>query len=204
MTDRSGGRDILAAGLCLWGLGLGLVIWSIRPYHERSILITGLVLAGLGLGMTFAPLQTIAMRNIQPRMAGAAAGVINAARQFGAVIGGAAIGALLQIQLAARLDESARINADALPMSVRTRFVEGFSHAGTSKGLQVGTGQTGGHLPDVIPESVRPGVLQVATKTFYEAYLPAMRITLLLPLAVLALAAVAVLLVRPGSRADER
>jgi hypothetical protein len=161
-------------------------------------LIAGLVIAGFGLGMTFAPLQSIAMHNVEARMAGAAAGVMNTTRQLGAVLGSAAMGALLQAQLAARLGESAQRNATALPESFRGHFVEGFQRASEAKGLAVGTGQAGAHLPADLPASVLPAIEQVALKTFREAYIPAMRATLILPLAVLVLAVIGALLVRRG------
>jgi hypothetical protein len=118
------------------------------------------------------------------------------------VIGSAAVGALLQAQLVARLDDAARENAQGLPQSLRPRFIEGFSHVAASRGLEVGTNQHGVRLPADIPESVRPAVLQYATKTFHEAYIGSMRATLILPVAVLALAALAVLLVRRDAPSD--
>jgi EmrB/QacA subfamily drug resistance transporter len=198
IADRYGGKDILITGLFLWAAGVGLVVWATRLYYDRRELITGLIVAGVGLGMTFAPLQSIAMRNVTAGLAGAAAGVINTARQLGAVLGSTAVGALIHAQLVARLDTSARENAIALPQGFRERFIEGFSHVSASRGLEVGTGQTGARLPANLPESVRPGILQVAEKTFFEAYVPAMRVTLILPLAVLTLAVLAVFLVRRG------
>ncbi len=206
LADRYGGKDILFTGLVLWAAGMGLVGYTARLYYDRSSLIAGLVIAGLGLGLTFAPLQTIAMHNVAPRMAGSAAGLINTTRQLGAVIGSAAVGALLQAQLAAHLAVSARENSIALPQSFRDRFIDGFAKVATAKGLQVGTGQTGARLPEGTPASVRPAVLQVATKTFYEAYIPAMRTTLILPVTVLVLAAVAVFFVKgrsPEAAGDE-
>jgi hypothetical protein len=105
-----------------------------------------------------------------------------------------AVGALLQAQLVTRLPESARANVDALPQSLRGRFLEGFDKVTAGGGLEVGAGQSGAHLPPEIPESVRPAVEQVALKTFYEAYVPAMRATLILPLLVLVVAVVGALL----------
>jgi len=49
------------------------------------------------------------------------------------VIGSAAVGALLQTQLATQLTESAQRNADELPPQFQQQFIEGFSNAG-SKG----------------------------------------------------------------------
>jgi EmrB/QacA subfamily drug resistance transporter len=203
MADRSGGKDALIAGLILWGGGIGLVLYSTRLFYDRSQLIIGLVVAGFGLGMTFAPLQSIAMRNVAPHVASAAAGLMNTMRQLGAVLGSAAVGALLQVQLARQLGESADRNADALPASFRPRFLEGFHRAAAGRGIEIGTGQTGAHMPADIPSSVRPAIEQVATKAFYEAYVPAMRATLLLPVIVLAIAALAAFLVRPDEEPAE-
>src|SRR5581483_8422790 len=90
----------------------------------------------------------------------------------------------------------ARVNADALPLSFRQHFLDGFMKASNAKGLEIGAGQTGGHLPADIPASVKPGVEQVALKTFTEAYTPAMRIVLILPIIVLVAAVVASMFVR--------
>jgi hypothetical protein len=128
---------------------------------------------------------------------------MNTMRQLGAVLGSAAVGALLQVQLARQLGESADRNADALPASFRPRFLEGFHRAATGRGIEIGTGQTGAHIPADIPSSVRPAIEQVATKAFYEAYVPAMRATLLLPVIVLAVAALAAFLVRPDEEPAE-
>jgi EmrB/QacA subfamily drug resistance transporter len=103
MSDRFGGKYILFTGLTLWTAGLSIVLASAHPDSSRMHLLPGLLVAGLGLGMTFAPLQTIAMRNVAPRVAGAASGMITTTRQLGAVIGSAAVGALLQAQLSAKL-----------------------------------------------------------------------------------------------------
>jgi MFS family permease len=197
MADRYGGKDALIAGLVLWAGGIALVAWSTRLYYDRGQLIAGLVIAGLGLGMTFAPLQTIAMYEVRPHQAGAAAGLMNTARQLGAVLGSAVTGALLQAQLAARLGPAARENVQALPESFRPWVLDGFEKAArTAKGLEVGAGQTGAHIPAGIPSSVRPAIVQVGLKTFYEAYIPAMRITLIVPVVVLALAVVGAMFVR--------
>ncbi|MGE5828673.1 MAG: DHA2 family efflux MFS transporter permease subunit, partial [Micromonosporaceae bacterium] len=123
LADRYGGRGLLVTGLCIWALGMAFVLGAARILYDRRELIIGLIIAGLGLGMTFAPLQTIAMRNVAPRMAGAAAGMINMSRQLGAVIGSAAVGALLQSQLAGRLVDAARANANGLPQGFRSRFI---------------------------------------------------------------------------------
>jgi len=194
-ADKVGGKWILFAGLLLWTIGMWTLVEFTTVDSTRWSLLPSLLIAGFGLGMTFAPLQTIAMLNIHPQVAGAASGFINTTRQLGAVIGSAAVGALLQAQLATQLPESAKENAAALPAQFRDQFVEGFSSAAAS-GLQVGAGQTGVQLPAGIPEQVKPTILEAATKTFHEGYVTAMHYTLLLPLCVLAFAVLLVLFVR--------
>lgn len=204
LADRYGGKDTLIAGLVLWAGGIALVLWATRLYFDRSQLITGLVIAGFGLGMTFAPLQSIAMHNVAPQVASAAAGLMNTARQLGALLGSAVTGALLQAQLAGRLGPSARENVQALPLSFRPWVLDGFEKAAsTAKGLEVGAGQRGAHLPADLPASVRPAIEQVAMKTFHDAYIPAMRTTLIVPIVVLALAVVGALFVRQTAQQPE-
>ena len=70
------------------------------------------------MGGTFAPLTTVAMREVEPRMAGAASGMLNTVRQVGSVIGTAAVGALLQNRLASSLVSQATIRSAALPAPV--------------------------------------------------------------------------------------
>ena len=155
----------------------------------------GLLIAGAGLGMVFAPLQTIAMRNVPPRLAGAASGLINTTRQLGAVIGSAAVGALLQAQLADKLTAAARSNAAELPPDVRQPFVDAVAGA-TGGSLHVGAGQSGAVLPAGVPEQYRQGLTDIANRTFHEGFTGAMKSTLLLPLIVLAVAALSCLFIR--------
>jgi MFS family permease len=200
LSDRIGGKYILVAGLSLFSLGMAAVIWSAHPDSTTAQLLPGLVIAGLGMGMTFAPLQTVAMRNIEPRMAGAAAGLINTTRQLGAVLGSAAVGALLQNQIAVKLAEAAQRNASALPEQFRGQFLHGFESV-SGGNLEVGAGQTGTKLPPGVPEQVK----EVFTRTFEEGFTAAMRTSLILPIAVLVLAALSCLLIkrrRPGTPAE--
>jgi arginyl-tRNA synthetase len=70
------------------------------------------------MGCTFAPLITVAMRNIDPRMAGAASGVLNTVRQVGLVIGTAAVGALLQNRLVSSMTSQASHPLGRAPISL--------------------------------------------------------------------------------------
>jgi len=100
LADRVDGKYPLLAGLFLLTTGMVVLLLSSRVDSTQASLLPGIVLTGAGLGLTFAPMQAIAMRTIEPAMAGAAAGLINTTRQVGAMVGSAAVGALLQAQLA--------------------------------------------------------------------------------------------------------
>jgi EmrB/QacA subfamily drug resistance transporter len=201
------GKWILFAGVSLFAGGMGILIASAHEGSSRLHLLPGLIVAGFGLGMTFAPLQTIAMRNVQPRLAGAASGLINTTRQLGSVIGSAAVGALLQAQLSDKLGAAAQAQvkgplAGVIPASAQGAFVNGFRNAAAA-----GLGVTGkpstpawiSHLPAQIQHD-----LAVASKTIFdEGFTNGMRAALALPIAVMGLAALSVLLVkRPPSPAS--
>jgi len=67
------------------------------------------------------------MREVDPRMAGAASGVLNTTRQVGSVIGTAAVGALLQNRLVASLTSEATITQTLLEDYMRQMQNEGLS-----------------------------------------------------------------------------
>ena len=129
LTDRIGGKYILLTGLMLFAIGFGLTAAIATTHSTWQDFIPTLAIAGVGMGCTFAPMTTIAMRHIEPRVAGAASGMINTVRQVGAVIGTAAVGALLQSRLAVSLPAAAAERAGALPPQARSQFVAGFAKA---------------------------------------------------------------------------
>jgi EmrB/QacA subfamily drug resistance transporter len=194
LSDRTGGKAILFIGLTLFSTGMGVLIASSHEGVSRWHLLPGLIVAGFGLGMTFAPLQTVAMRDIEPRMAGAASGLINTTRQLGGVIGSAAVGALLQAQLTDKLAAAARVKTVGLPDAQRQEFLSRF---GSSAGnLDIGS-QAGGMT---FPPGTPPQIVSIATSIFHSGFVNAMRVTLWLPIVVLATGALSVLLVRAPRR----
>ena len=194
-ADRLGGKWILFAGLTLFSTGMGILIASSHVGSSRSHLLPGLIVAGVGLGLTFAPLQTIAMRNVEPQLAGAASGMINTTRQLGGVIGAAAVGALLQAQLSTHLKTAAVANAGQLPAQYRSQVIEALSHV-ASGSQDIAGGQISTSLPAGLPDQVRAQLNAFFTLVFHEGFVGAMRVTLWLPIAVMGCAALSVLLVR--------
>ena len=206
LADRIGGKYILMTGISLFTVGFSLVAYVAGPDSTWINFLVPAIIAGAGMGMTFAPMTTIAMRNIQPRMAGAASGVLNTTRQLGAAIGSATVGALLQNQLATALHNEAVAHAGEVPAAFRDRFIAIFSTA-SSNGFQIGAGQTGASLPSGLPPAVAAQLTRIAHDVFVSAYIDAMKNTLVVPVIFLALTALTTLLIKrrkqPAAQAVE-
>src|SRR6478672_5609388 len=150
LTDRIGGKFILMTGLLLFAGGMAWTIGQATTTSQWYDFLPALAIAGVGIGCVFAPMTTVAMREVPPQMAGAASGTLNTVRQVGGVIGTAAIGALLQSQLSSAMAAEAIRRSAALPPGARAPFLHGFAQAARS-GLQVGAGQSGSKLPPGTP-----------------------------------------------------
>jgi EmrB/QacA subfamily drug resistance transporter len=203
LADRIGGKYILMTGISLFTIGFGLVAYVAGPDSTFLTFLVPAIIAGAGMGMTFAPMTTVAMRNIEPRMAGAASGILNTTRQLGAVIGSAVIGALLQNQLATALHNQAVAHASQLPAAYRDKFIAAFSSV-ASNGFQIGVGQNGAALPSGIPPQAAALVSSLAHDVFTSGYIDAMKSTLVLPIAFLAFTALTTVLIKRRKRAAEQ
>ncbi|WP_433345306.1 MFS transporter [Microtetraspora malaysiensis] len=197
MSDRIGGTYILMTGLTLFAVGMAWLTWITDVGRAWWEFQPGLIVAGVGIGCVFGPMVTVAMRNVEPKMAGAASGVLNTIRQIGTICGSAAVGAVLQNRLASSLHTEAAKQAIDLPASVRDQFVASLNNAGKG-GLEVGAGQTGATLkpPPGTPASLVQHIHQTAASVFEHGFVHAMRPTLALPIAVIAVGAVSCFLVR--------
>jgi len=202
LADRISGKYILVFGLGMFALGMGIIDWRASIDSTWLTFLPGAIVAGVGLGCTFAPLATVAMRNINPRVAGAASGLLNTTRQLGGAIGSAVVGAVLQNRLAVSLHDQAVKYAAQLPPQMpsqaRQRFIDAFTNAGKG-GLEVGRNSSSGvaNLPG-LPPQVEHQIAQIAHEVFAYGFIDAMRPTLAVPILALALGAVSCLAVRSG------
>jgi EmrB/QacA subfamily drug resistance transporter len=204
LSDRFGGKYFLMLGLTCFAAGMGLVVYLISLSATQATFWGPAALAGIGMGMTFAPLTTVAMRDIRPQMAGAASGVINTVRQLGGSVGSAVIGAVLQNRLAAELHDQAVASSAQVPPAFRGQFVSGFSNAASS-GFKVGVGQTGGvQLPAGIPPAFAHTLQSLFKQVFDQAYTNSVRPTLAVSIAVLAVGALSCLLIEGKAKAAAR
>jgi EmrB/QacA subfamily drug resistance transporter len=204
LTDKTGGKHILIGGLSLFAVGMGWAVLIAGPHSSWQDFLAPLIVAGLGMGGTFAPMTTVAMRQVDPRMAGAASGMLNTVRQVGSVIGTASVGALLQNRLAAELGSQAVIKSAALPPQARGPFIAGIQHSAAS-GLIGGapaSGGTGG-TPGV-PAALQAELRRLAGEVFSQGYVLAMRWTMVMPIAVVVLAAASCFAIRSRASAQDQ
>ena len=194
-ADRIGGKYILMTGIFMFAIGFGTFTFVVGPDSTWINFLVPAIVAGAGMGMTFAPMTTVAMRNISPRMAGAASGVLNTMRQVGAAVGSALVGALLQNRLAITLHDQAVSHAASLPPAYRDQFVKAFSSV-AANGFQIGTGQNGAKLPTGLPPDVAAQLTLLAHQVFVSGYVDALKQTLVMPIAVLVLTALSALLIK--------
>ncbi|HYY45689.1 MAG TPA: DHA2 family efflux MFS transporter permease subunit [Candidatus Angelobacter sp.] len=194
-------KYILMAGLTLFAIGVAYIAWTAQVTSNRWSFIPGLVIAGAGMAGIWTPVFSLATRDLQPRLAGVASGVVNTIQELGGVIGTAAIGALLQNQLATDLHTRAVSYSAQLPSQARGPFVDGFSQAAKA-GLQVGRGQTGTSvsLPPGIPTQIAQQIQHVAHLVFTQAFVDAMRPTMALAIAVILVAAIGTMAARNRGR----
>ena len=204
LTDKTGGKYILICGLTLFAVGMGWVVLIATPHSVWYDFLPALIVAGLGMGGTFAPLTTVAMREVDPRMAGAASGVLNTTRQVGSVIGTAAVGALLQNRLVAALTSQATIKSAALPAAARGPFVNGFRRSAASGLLSGGpSGSASGGAPGGSP-ALAAQLHRLGAEVFSTGYVLAMRWTMVMPIAVVLVAAASCLAIKNKAAGQDR
>jgi len=190
-------KYILIAGLTLFAMGIAYIAWTAQVSSNRWSFVPGLVIAGVGMAGIWTPVFSLATRDLQPHLAGVASGVVSTVQELGAVIGSAAIGALLQNQLATALHNRAVSYSAQLPAQLQGPFVNGFSRAAKA-GLEVGRGQTGASLalPAGVPAQIAHQIQLVARAVFTQAFVDAMRPTMVLAIVVILVAAIGGLGVR--------
>ncbi|GAA2597094.1 MFS transporter [Actinomadura fulvescens] len=209
LADRVGGRYPLAAGLVLYAAGVLGLAFVPTTSSTGTTFILPMLLVGLGMGLTIAPATTEAMRSVEPRLAGAASGVLNTARQLGAALGAAVIGAVLQNRLVEALHREAAERAGRLPPSARASYLSGFDEAAAA-GLHLGRGQHGGvGASEDLPPGLAERFAALVREAFGQGFVAATRPTLSVVAVVLVAGAVAAVFVErrpagPGDRSPAR
>jgi EmrB/QacA subfamily drug resistance transporter len=94
VTQRLGGRPVLATGLALQALGLGWLAAVVSPTVTYGALVPAFLLNGIGMALFFAPMASTVLGNVRPEEEGIASGVNNAIRELGGVLGVAVLASL--------------------------------------------------------------------------------------------------------------
>ncbi|MBD0736088.1 MFS transporter [Streptomyces sp. CBMA29] len=194
LSEKLGGKYILMTGLVLYGGGLLWVMSVADVGRSWTGIVAPLFIMGMGAGCTFTPMATEVMRNVPPKLTGAASGVNNALRQVGSVLAGAVVGAVLQGQLASSLKDQAARRAGSVPADYRDGFVKSFDNAG--KHLEVAGNTSGLKLPPDVPADAAHRIQDAGTAVFGHGFIDAMHPTLLVSVVVMALGALSCLLVK--------
>jgi MFS family permease len=94
LSDRLGGRRIVAIGVALQAIGIGWLATVITPTISYADLVPPFLIAGAGLGFFFAPITQLTLRYAPGELEGIASGTSNALRQVGMVLGVAVLGSV--------------------------------------------------------------------------------------------------------------
>ncbi len=87
LSDRIGGRPLMALGLALQAIGLGWIAVVSTATVGYSSLVGPFILSGIGMGMFFAPVANVVLSAVRPEQEGKASGANNAIREVGGVLG---------------------------------------------------------------------------------------------------------------------
>ncbi len=135
LTDRVHPRALTSVGFAFASLSIFMLAWVMAPTTPLWQLLLVTALLGLGNAFLWAPLAATATRNLPLTSAGAGAGVYNATRQVGAVLGSAAIAAAISSRLAAHLPQAAAVTSEggstggSLPAALAEPFTRAMAEA---------------------------------------------------------------------------
>ena len=135
LTNNYDPKPFAIAGLTLAAASMAASAAITTPEVDPRWMYAIAALYGVANSMMWGPLSMIATRNLDPRLAGAGSSVYNTTRQIGAVIGSAAIAAMMSSQLAGKLGTGAGGLAapgqanGPLPEELHVPFAEAMSNS---------------------------------------------------------------------------
>lgn len=201
LADRFGTRGLLTAGLAVFAAGAaGFALLPERGWTSLSY-VGVLVLIGLGMGLVIAPTTTQAMRAVPARLAGAASGTLNTARQVGAAIGVAAVGAVTQHRFAAVVRDAAAARAHELDPAARGALDAAVQQAAAGRSALVAGGPDALAVPDGLDPGVAGQLRALVGDLLADGFLAASRPAFGLIAVLLAVACTLTLLMRRTGRA---
>jgi MFS family permease len=94
LSDRIGGRPLMATGLALQAVGLGWMAAINTPTVSYASLVAPFVISGIGMALFFAPVANVVLSAVRPEEEGQASGANNAIRELGGVFGVAVLASI--------------------------------------------------------------------------------------------------------------
>jgi EmrB/QacA subfamily drug resistance transporter len=94
LSDRIGGKPLLAAGLALQTAGLAWIAILTSTSVTYGSLIPAFVLSGIGMGLFFVPVATVVFGSVSVDEQGVASGANNSFRELGGTMGVAVLGSV--------------------------------------------------------------------------------------------------------------
>ncbi|MET9603904.1 DHA2 family efflux MFS transporter permease subunit [Streptomyces sp. NPDC006512] len=98
LSDRIGGRPVVAAGLAFQALGLGWFAAVLSTDVSYAAQLPALILSGIGMALYFAPAANVLMSTVRPADQGKASGTNNALREVGGALGVAVLASVFSAQ----------------------------------------------------------------------------------------------------------
>jgi EmrB/QacA subfamily drug resistance transporter len=132
LVDRAHPRPILGFGFSVVAVALTWLSIDMTPTTPIWRLVLPLTAMGVGMAFIWAPLATTATRNLPGHLAGAGAGVYNATRQVGSVLGSAGIAAFMASRIS---DEMPAAPSDASASELAVLKLPSFLHEPFSAAL---------------------------------------------------------------------
>jgi nitrate/nitrite transporter NarK len=87
LSDRIGGRPLMAVGLAMQAIGLGWLATISSPTVPYGDLVPAFVVSGIGMALFFAPVANVVLSSVRREEEGKASGTNNAIRELGGVFG---------------------------------------------------------------------------------------------------------------------
>jgi EmrB/QacA subfamily drug resistance transporter len=94
LSDRIGGRPLMAVGLALQAVGLAWIAAVSTATVGYASLVGPFVVSGIGMGMFFAPVANVVLSAVRQIEEGKASGANNAIREVGGVLGVAVLASI--------------------------------------------------------------------------------------------------------------
>ncbi|WP_020135834.1 MFS transporter [Streptomyces sp. 351MFTsu5.1] len=98
LSDRIGGRPVVATGLFFQAAGLAYLASVVTVDASYGSQLPGLILSGIGMGLFFAPASNLVMSSVRASEQGIASGANNALREVGGALGIAVMASIFSAQ----------------------------------------------------------------------------------------------------------